>query len=753
MLSLRKIAKYELRHRLGRGGNAEVWKAFDPDLRRFVAIKVLHAREPSDTEFRKRFAREAQVVAQLHHPHIVAVYEFSTAATAGLANAPDFAYMVMQFVDGPTLAEYLQNTSGKGHVPPAADVFRLFASLAEALHYAHEKGVIHRDVKPANILLDQGNTSLHRMGAPVLTDFGMVKLQGGEGADTPGSSGVILGTPRYISPEQAQGLPLSGLSDFYSLGIILYELCTGAYPYPERKRAGSGVHRLSQLQQHISASPRDPIALNPAISPRLSAVLLRCLAKDPADRFLSATAFVEELAGALEVQLPDQDRPLRSTDPSMSLLPPEAYAPRNAQSGAQAANLRKDRGGRGEDLHAARHGLGDGKPWMSKGRLGLLGLFAALLVLVVALSFIMSAIVRLPTHAPEAAAGAGGTTGSVSFLSSGQTALTSSNEAQVSLSNVTPAAEGKAYYVWLLGDANRSDGESLLLGTLTVSRGGESRLTYLGDSVHTNLLATFSQVLITEEDASVIPIVPSLNRADWRDVGAISSVPNPNDATNHFSLLDHLRHLLVTAPQLRAVGLSGGLDTWLYRNTLQVRDLAVSAQAAYTMENPLQVYQQLVRLLDYLDGTTVAQKDLAPGTPVLVDQSMARVGLLDLDPTSGNHAGFIDHIAFHLTGLDDSPGRTPGQHILAVQIEAQLSLVKQELEQARLDAKRLIGQPLDQLLSPSSLALLGDLVKQTNLAFDGQFSSPSTTSDGGVAWISKELEQLAEIPVMPYSAP
>ncbi|HEV7237225.1 MAG TPA: serine/threonine-protein kinase, partial [Ktedonobacteraceae bacterium] len=211
----RHLGKYELRERLARGGQGEVWKAFDTQLRRYVAIKQLHANAQSDPDFTSRFEREARFIASLHHPNIVQIHDFQLVHTPDPDTAT--AYMVMDYIEGSTLADYIRNTSRKGQFPTAADIVYIFTAVSLAIDYAHEKGMIHRDIKPANIILDQRLPKRNAIGTPILTDFGIAKLQGAS-ADTT----KVLGTPLYVSPEQAQGLAGDKRSDLYSLGIILY---------------------------------------------------------------------------------------------------------------------------------------------------------------------------------------------------------------------------------------------------------------------------------------------------------------------------------------------------------------------------------------------------------------------------------------------------------------------------------------------------------------------------------------------------
>src|SRR6266568_1487861 len=298
-----RLGKYELRERLGRGGMAEVWKAFDSQLERYVAIKILHADLQSDPEFLTRFTREARVIASLHHPNIVQVHDFQVIRSPE-TNTP-IAYMVMDYVEGQTLADYIRSTSRMGKFPPAADIVQLFASISRATDYAHHHGMIHRDIKPANILLDKRHTAHNPMGEPILSDFGIAKLLG---VSTGTQSGNWLGTPTYISPEQALGHPGNERADIYSLGVVLYEICTGVQPFH-----GESVSAI--LMQQINAMPTPPALINPSIPPALTMVIMRCLAKDPATRFSSAASMTAALAEALNVPIPpDMSQPLYPVD-------------------------------------------------------------------------------------------------------------------------------------------------------------------------------------------------------------------------------------------------------------------------------------------------------------------------------------------------------------------------------------------------------------------------------------------------------
>jgi serine/threonine protein kinase/ABC-type branched-subunit amino acid transport system substrate-binding protein len=300
----RRLGKYELRERLGRGGMGEIWKAFDTQLQRYVAIKFLHADLQNDPSFVSRFEREAQVIASLHHPNIVKIYDFQISQPPESENTT--AYMVMDYVEGQTLASYIRSTSRVGKFPSAADLLHLFTPISAAIDYAHQRSMIHRDIKPSNILLDKRSTSRNPIGEPILTDFGIAKLLG-TAANT--QSGWWFGTPIYTSPEQARGLPGDERSDLYSLGVILYEVCTGVLPF-------QGNNPATILMQHINAMPTSPALINPTIPPALTVVILRSIAKDPAARFPSAASMVAALAEALNLPVPEGlSQPVYPVDP------------------------------------------------------------------------------------------------------------------------------------------------------------------------------------------------------------------------------------------------------------------------------------------------------------------------------------------------------------------------------------------------------------------------------------------------------
>ena len=268
------LGQYRVVERLGKGGMAEVFRAFHPALNRYVAIKVMHPFVATEEGFLDRFRHEAQSVAALRHPNIVQVFDFGTEGS--------LYYMVMEFVEGPTLKKRIAEARQEGDLLPLEEVGRIIDQVAQALDYAHRRGMIHRDVKPANILLSSE-------GEAVLADFGVARMLEGPRYTLTG----IMGTPDYMSPEQGLGQEVDARSDVYALGVVLYEMLVGEVPF-------KADTPLAVVLKHIQDPLPLPTRLRPELPEALERVVLKAMAKEPEGRYESAGEMAEALERALE---------------------------------------------------------------------------------------------------------------------------------------------------------------------------------------------------------------------------------------------------------------------------------------------------------------------------------------------------------------------------------------------------------------------------------------------------------------------
>jgi eukaryotic-like serine/threonine-protein kinase len=287
--------RYRIVRRIGSGGMADVWLAEDTHLQRHVALKVLHNRFAQDREFVERFRREAEAAAGLQHPNVVGV--FDRGAIDGTY------YIAMEYLQGRSLKELID----AGMEPEEA--VRIVRQILEAAGFAHRNGIVHRDFKPQNVIVDSD-------GRASVTDFGIARAGVSEITQT----GSVMGTAHYLSPEQAQGIEVTPSSDLYSIGVILYEALTGKVPF-------EGDSAVAVALKQVSQTPQRPSAINPRVSPALDAVVMRALTKDPAQRFQDAAAF----SAALEAAMRDP----AATGPSTAAfapLPPAAVAEEPAEA-------------------------------------------------------------------------------------------------------------------------------------------------------------------------------------------------------------------------------------------------------------------------------------------------------------------------------------------------------------------------------------------------------------------------------------
>jgi serine/threonine-protein kinase len=258
--------RYRVLSRIGSGGMADVWLAEDTELGRKVALKVLTDRFAQDAEFVERFRREAHSAAALRHPNVVNIFD--------RGEFDGTYYIAMEYVEGSSLKDLIRQGLS---VEEAVEIIRQVLGAAK---HAHEQGIVHRDLKPANVLID-------REGRAAVADFGIARA----GMSEITQAGAVMGTAQYLSPEQAQGLQVTAASDLYSIGVMLYEALTGRVPF-------EGESAVAVAMKQVSEAPQPPSHFNPAVSRALDGVVLKALAKDPANRFTNAEQFSEALDAA-----------------------------------------------------------------------------------------------------------------------------------------------------------------------------------------------------------------------------------------------------------------------------------------------------------------------------------------------------------------------------------------------------------------------------------------------------------------------
>jgi serine/threonine protein kinase len=296
--------RYKVMAKVGGGGMADVWLAEDSHLQRKIALKVLHRRFAQDREFVMRFQREAESAAGLQHPNIVSVYD--------RGEWEGTYYIAMQYIEGPTLKQLIDSGIT---VEQGVAVIR---QVLQAAGYAHRQGIIHRDLKPQNVIVDPE-------GKAVVTDFGIARAGVSEITQT----GSVMGTPHYLSPEQAQGFDVTAVSDLYSIGVMLYEALTGRVPF-------EGESAVAVVMKQVSQMPQRPSSIQPRVSPALDAVVMRALEKDPGQRFQSADAFI----AALDQAMREPGNAGRGTT-SFAALPPVVAIPAEEGEDPDAARKRR----------------------------------------------------------------------------------------------------------------------------------------------------------------------------------------------------------------------------------------------------------------------------------------------------------------------------------------------------------------------------------------------------------------------------
>jgi serine/threonine protein kinase len=671
---------------LARGGMAEVYLGTHTTLQRPVAVKVLRNQYQDDPDLLDRFQREARVVAMLRHPNIVQVFDFDT--------VDGHPYLVMEYVPGVSLSAYLRALHARTQrleLPLAA---HLLDALAGALHYAHESGIIHRDVKPGNILLTSRTTPVETEKAlpadvqPVLTDFGLVRFLN---SSRQTSTGVIAGTPTYMSPEQARGETTDARTDIYSLGIVLYEMLAGRVPFEAESTLG--------VLNKIINDPTPPIA---GLSPALQAVVNRALAKNKQERYQTplelSKAFNEALHERAEALTIVPGEIAQLSTPAMKNIPPK-----------------------------------------SKRRVWPLVAGAIVLAAISILIFLnrpvqtdlppatYASTAESPTQLSMTEPAANQDLQQVGILRFQDGAALLDQVTMRGL-NMPPPPEGSQYEVWLIeesGEQRRS------IGVLNLDAEGKGTVAYV-DSQGRNLLAIYNKMEITIEPK------PDNNPNPSKEIAFSASLP-PGGLT-------HVRHLLVSfsgAPN--GIALADGL----VNNAKLVDDLALAMLDAYGAGDETTVRKNAEAILNLLVGNQSEDHRDWNGDGEVADPGDG-YGLL----LNGDNTGYIQAVYSHADYSANAPDATQsmivhGGHVkIAAQNLEQWAPVLRDHMKTILQAP--FGPGLEQTIRESA-ALADEMLKGTDL--NGNEQIEPIPGEGGAMTAYEHAYYMADMPIFSNKRP
>ena len=678
------LGKVRIESLLARGGMAEVYVGTHTTLERTVAVKILQAQSEDDQDLLDRFQREARVVAKLRPPNVVQVFDFDT-----IDNHP---YLVMEYIEGPSLSKYLTVLHQNKIRLEIPQVVRILNAIASALQYAHEIGVIHRDVKPGNILLasrssriEPGKT-LPRDFEPILTDFGLVRFLDSSRHTTVGH---VAGTPAYMSPEQARGDTTDRRTDVYSLGVVLYEMLAGHLPF-------DGETTMSILLKHINEPPA-PI---PGLPPSIQAVLDRALAKEVKDRFQTPIEFAHAFEGAVE-EIAAQSGTftmidsIRSTAPTWGAVKPLAPS--------------KPR-----------------KKWMRSVLAGFLALTTIGLVLL---------INRVPPSGGKSAAATpldqnNTPVTSVSSLL-GPTGILHFRDGNTVMDRVVLSAlampappVGTEYEVWLVGGEER-----LSLGILPLDGSGKGTLTFDHDQ-GLNLLSDYDQVEITLK-----PVEGSNPEAPSRVVYSYTLPP---------AGLEYVRRLLVSFP---AAPEKAALIQGLSADTQVMDQIAEEMLSNYETGNATGTQEKAEAILNLLVGRqSLDFKDWNKDGQITLPGD--GYGFL----LNGDNLGYIQAVYSHADYAVNAPGASQNMIVNGgyVKVCAQnLALWAPQLRERVMDiltsaSLEEMGQPVRDAVSLADRMLNGiDMNENEEIE--------PVTGECGVVTAYEYAYQMADMPLLPVT--
>ncbi len=749
-----KLGKYELRQPLGRGNVGEVWKGYDLEYKRDVVVKVIHTDLQSDPNFMHRFTTEGQKIVALRHDNIVPTYDVAIVQQKQTTSTP--AYIASEYIEGQTLGKYIAASQTQGMLLSLPDIVYLFTSLSVAIDYAHQKGVIHGNIKPGNILLNQYSVEHFVLGEPMLADIGLPLLLGNTGG---------ISTPHYMSPEQARGDAPNNRSDIYALGVILYELCTGTKPFRDESS-------VAVMMQHINTLPTPPILINAQLPPALSEVILRAMAKDTATRYAMASLLATAIADACSIRstiaiphvaiveeesvyhamsgqystflgvsqptgltqprtqsmpyIPTKAMPAATTSPltvsdisgkQRIVTPTSAPITKKIPTSLPSSILTTDTVPQPARITPTSEKLA--QPSMvtqayspvapsqvlpnvpfpktvqkRRSHFTDMPMYAVLAIFAIILLIATGIIGSVLLNSKGAASAT--VVGHVFFQDD---ALGHADVLRLNIGNIAAPPQDKEYQAWLQDIHHHT----LPLGTLTLNN-ESATLLYPGNAQHTNLLSLTQGVIVTVENAGQKPSVPT---------GEVVYKAAPDVAS-----FSYVRNILYQTPNFPS---DSSVMVGMFETIKSINDKAGSlVDSVQGTHDYGLAKRQATRILELIDGSDYAKAsgDLPKNMPSKV---YARVGLL----SSPTQPGYIDTLATQVDKLQQTAGdnATLQQHI-------------QNMKSAITDLRDWIQKlrsydiPLVQATDIANPALVGNALQVRQLAADSYTGRTVPPNDG-----------------------
>jgi tRNA A-37 threonylcarbamoyl transferase component Bud32 len=692
------IGKVRIEREIAKGGMAEVYLGTHLTLDRAVAVKVMHNFVEADPDLQSRFEREAKVVAGLRHSNIVQIFDFDT--------AEGHPYIVMEYLMGPSLATYLRELHSHNQRLPPTQIARLLIVIATALDYAHERGVIHRDIKPGNIILHNkasnviADQPITERTEPVITDFGLVRIAQ---AVTQTASGLVSGTPAYMSPEQAQGVKVDHRSDIYSLGVILYEMVAGRIPF-------EGDTSWTLIFKHINEPPPSIAGIQPAVQK----VIDRALEKKPEDRYQTARALAADYMDA--IGMISEANTLRMSLPASHTPTLDTVSRNRSQTSAPA--------------------------WTRIAIVTSIGLLLIALAGFAIPRFLASnapteipSLAEPPTEIHNTAQPAVETNPVVPIEAAAPVGLlrfqdgtAPADAVTISTSTMPPPPEGSQYEAWLIEDDRE---QRISIGIISFDPENKGSLNFV-DSEGRNLLGRYSALEITVEPN------PDLNTNSSNNI--VYSVRLPDSG------LTHVRHLLYSfSATPNKIGFIRGLDT----DSNLLTQLATQMLASFQSANDADLLLQAESMLNLIVGNQSEDHKDWNGDGNIEDPSDGYGLLLNKD-NLGYIQGTFTHANLAITSADATENMlVHGDH---VKISANnVSNWTAELRAQLIDIIQNPSNPDREGVIRQAVATANQI--RAGVDINGNEIIEPINGEGGAFTAYEHAYYMADMPILPASTP